>query len=137
VEITNSVFFKDAGPIYCRSGKGFSVRNSLFNGFAEGNTIFEFGEGGGNRTALTDLSICGSGTFPCGSGNLAYDTNPLFSNQTATPASEALTNWTTQSGSPLRNAGTMPDASTFPTFDMKGNSRTQGSAPDIGPMESP
>jgi hypothetical protein len=71
---------------------------------------------------LSDLDAAGGG-----SGNLGF-IDPKFTNPEAANFNLAL-------GSPAVDAGLT--AASTPDFDLRGNPRTIGKAPDLGPVEAP
>jgi hypothetical protein len=121
VELSNNVFLNDSGPVFVPSGTGLNVRNNLFADFADGEQVFEVREVDA-RLTLTAVESNGGG-----SSNLPYDTDPRFTDA-------ADEDWSAAAGSPLIDGGIESDP--YPTFDFNGDTRTQGPAPDLGPIEN-
>ncbi|MCD4685550.1 MAG: right-handed parallel beta-helix repeat-containing protein [Anaerolineae bacterium] len=121
VEIINSVFYQNSGPVWISPTLVLSVQHSLF-----------FGSGNGTDLLWRDIAI---GTYDsaisalenvgAGVGNLNR-ANPLF-------ADPAAGDYAWGAESPLRDAGT--DAVALPAFDLYGLPRVGGDAVDLGPVE--
>jgi dihydroorotate dehydrogenase len=130
IELTNNIFWHDSGPLFVPTGSGLSVRNNLFTSFADGEEVFDV------RDLGMRIPVTGIQSHGWGSGNLVYGTNPNFSNPDVSPSAENLMNWIPAAGSPLINAGIVPNPTTYPSFDIRGSSRNAGGAPDIGPFKN-
>jgi uncharacterized protein DUF1565 len=119
--IVNSVFFNNSGSLFFSNGTTATIQNSLL-----GNTLNDvIAEKSGTMVLETDPASNLS-SIATASGNLPFTTNPGFTNAGGG-------DFTFGSSSPLKNAGAVP--SNFPSYDFRGNSRNQGGAPDLGPLE--
>jgi len=121
VSIINSVFFNNAGSIFLTPGTTATIQNNLL-----GNSLNDIIiEKNGTSIQETD-SVSTLSSIATASENLAFTTNPGYANAGGR-------DFTFGAASPLKNAGTVP--ASFPSYDFRGNSRNQGGAPDLGPLE--
>jgi hypothetical protein len=117
VEIINSVFYQNAGPVWISPAVELDVRNSLFFGSASEEELVWPSTIGSDFGA--PLQAFGE------AGHLLF-ADPVFLNP-----DQGDYAWDTTS--PLFDAGTL--AVPLPDFDLYGNPRLVGLAVDLGPVE--
>ncbi len=122
LDIVNSVFYMNSGPVWVTPTMALDVRNTLFYGSAN-DVELDWGPVvvGAMESPISALEAAGGG-----SGNLE-PVDPAFRD----PDAGDFT-WTS---SPLQDAGT--DAIPLPAFDLLGHPRVNGPAVDLGPWEAP
>lgn len=121
LEIVNSVFYQNSGPVWISPNLEFIALHSMFAESANNVELVwheEYGIDGPPVIALNDT--------PHGTGVLEAR-DPLFRDIDAG-------DFAPQPGSPLIDAGT--DAVPLPDFDLTGGPRVQGGAVDLGPFEA-
>lgn len=125
--IANSIFSKNAGPVWVSRGTTLRVTHSLFTGARGGNELALQKKGdaelsiedGGGWKALEKAGIA--------EGNLPMTASPHF-------VDEAKGDYRLSPGSPGIDAGA-PMKEGYPPSDRLGAKRVQGRGPDLGPVE--
>ena len=120
LEIVNSVFYQNAGAVWVSPAIDLSVRHSLFFGAGNGSEL-EW-----NGIYVGELAEPISALGAAGANNLDF-VDPMFANPDAG-------NYAFGPESPIFDAGTA-EGVTLPEFDLYGNPRVVGLAPDLGPVE--
>ncbi len=124
LEITNSVFFRNAGGLFASPATDVTIQNSVFSDIGNG-MIMEASAGGVRQSVSLVQGLGQLDAF--GGGNLPPGIDPGFSDPDA-----AL--YTLLPGSPLLDAGLPIPQS--PDLDIDFKPRALGAAPDVGPHEA-
>jgi len=129
VEISNCIFYRNAGGVFISPAFDVSINHSVFADIENDQAIAEVTSRttGGRLTIHMDDDPAVFVQHDLGSGNL-LGTDPRF-----TEPDDG--DFTLFAESPLIDAGVVLEP--FPQVDLQGAPRIQGEAPDIGPLEYP
>lgn len=120
VEIINSIIVRTSGGMYLNQQSKVRIQSSLFFGMENGKLL-----GKGNEENLSEVMLAqgaaGIRRLGLGTGNLVAD--PRLDGQ-----------WRARPGSPAIDRGQVLNRF-YPTTDIVGRPRVQGSGPDLGPFE--
>ncbi len=125
--IANSIFYKNAGPVWVSRGTTLRVTRSLFTGARGGTELVLQKKGDAELSVEDDGGWKALEKAGIAEGNLPMTAAPLF-------ADEAKGDYRLKPGSPGIDAGA-PAKEAYPPSDRLGAKRVQGRAPDLGPVE--
>jgi hypothetical protein len=124
--IQNSIFYQNSGAIWVSGAVKPDVRNSLFFGSGNGQELVWARDGGESAFGESEQPIQALEQAGGGCCNVGF-VDPRF-----TDTDKA--DFTLRPDSPAIDAGAASQEN-YPDFDLKGQPRITGKAPDLGPIE--
>jgi hypothetical protein len=128
VTIQNSIFYQNSAAVWISGGLKLDARNNIFFGSGNGVELVWARSSGEISVGESEaeMPIKALETAGGGGGNIGF-VDPLFTNV-------ENADYTLRAGSPAIDQGAA-NLDAYPDFDLKGQPRVAGKAPDLGPVE--